>query len=197
MPKLWSETIEGHRRSVRDATLDTAAMLVAHHGLAAVTMSRIAQETGIGRATLYKYFPNVEAIVHAWHERQVARHLEHLANVRDTAGEDPAKRLTAVLDAYADIQHERAGHHGQHHGVELAALVHTGPETADARAHLRDMIRDLLHAATHAGSVRADIPPTELADFCLHALDAATHAPSRSAVRRLVAVTTAGLRPSS
>ncbi|TIL19051.1 MAG: helix-turn-helix transcriptional regulator, partial [Mesorhizobium sp.] len=55
MPKLWNETIDAHRRAVRDATLDTTAALVAEHGLLSVTMSKIAEETGIGRATLYKY----------------------------------------------------------------------------------------------------------------------------------------------
>ena len=38
MPKLWSETIEEHRRAVHDATLDTTAALVREHGLAAVTL---------------------------------------------------------------------------------------------------------------------------------------------------------------
>jgi AcrR family transcriptional regulator len=33
---------------VRDATVDTTAALVAKHGLAGVTMSQIAKETGIG-----------------------------------------------------------------------------------------------------------------------------------------------------
>ena len=71
VPKLWSETIESHRTAVREATLDTTAALVAEHGLRSVTMSQIAEHTGIGRATLYKYFPDVEAILVAWHERQV------------------------------------------------------------------------------------------------------------------------------
>src|SRR6266849_6773540 len=71
MPKLWTETIEAHRREVRDAILDTTAALVADQGLRSVTMSHIAEETGIGRATLYKYFSGVEAILLAWHERQV------------------------------------------------------------------------------------------------------------------------------
>src|SRR6516225_10322457 len=61
VPKLWTQTLEEHRRAVHDATLDTTAALVHEHGLAAVTMSKIAAETGIGRATLYKYFPDVEA----------------------------------------------------------------------------------------------------------------------------------------
>src|SRR5688572_11173387 len=105
VPKLWNQTIEAHRREVRDATLDTAAELVSKHGLRSVTMSQIAEETGIGRATLYKYFPDVEAILVAWHERQVSGHLEHLTHVRDQA-RDAAERLEAVLEAYALISHE-------------------------------------------------------------------------------------------
>src|ERR687891_1001227 len=98
MPKLWNETIETHRREVRDAILDITAALVAEHGLRSVTMSQIAQDTGIGRATLYKYFPDVEAILHAWHERQINGHLGHLAEVREAA--DAGARLEAVLQAY-------------------------------------------------------------------------------------------------
>ena len=74
-------------RAVRDATIDATAELVARHGLASVTMSKIAAETGIGRATLYKYFPDVQAILVAWHERQVASHLQQLATARDQAGD--------------------------------------------------------------------------------------------------------------
>ncbi|MGI9022907.1 MAG: TetR/AcrR family transcriptional regulator, partial [Acidimicrobiales bacterium] len=68
MPKVWNETIEDHRREVRDAILDTTAAMVTERGLLSVTMSQIAEETGIGRATLYKYFPGVEAILLAWHD---------------------------------------------------------------------------------------------------------------------------------
>ncbi|UUL75658.1 TetR/AcrR family transcriptional regulator [Pseudarthrobacter sp. Fe7] len=83
MPKLWNETIETHRDAVRRAVLDAAARLVAGHGLAGVTMSAVAQNAGIGRATLYKYFPDVESILAAWHERQIESHLTELTRVRD------------------------------------------------------------------------------------------------------------------
>ncbi len=126
MPKLWNETIDAHRRAVRDATLDATAALVAEHGLQAVTMSQIAEKTGIGRATLYKYFPDVEAILVAWHERHVIRHLEHLAAVRDQAGRSPVERLHAVLEAFALIAHER-------HDGELASLLHRGEHVARAQ----------------------------------------------------------------
>src|SRR5215471_9206927 len=126
MPKLWTETIEEHRRAVRDATLDTTAALVAERGLRAVTMSQIAAETGIGRATLYKYFPDVEAILVAWHERQVTNHLDQLAELAHQPG-DAGQRLERVLAAYAMARHE-AARHGQ--GTDVAALVHQGQHVA-------------------------------------------------------------------
>ncbi|MDQ3122131.1 MAG: TetR/AcrR family transcriptional regulator [Actinomycetota bacterium] len=189
MPKLWDETMEAHRRAVRDATLDTTAALVASEGLRSVTMSQIAEKTGIGRATLYKYFADVEAILAAWHERQIASHLEHLAELRDQAG-DASVRLEAVLEAYALIQHE-------HHRTELAALLHRGEHVARAQQHLIDFIRDLLVEGAEAGDLRDDVAPAELASYCLHALGAASGMTSKAAVRRLVTVTLAGLAPPS
>ena len=187
MPKLWRDTIEAHHRGVREAILDTTATLVADQGLRSVTMSQVAGETGIGRATLYKYFPDVEAILVAWHERQIAGHLQQLAAARDQAG-DPGQRLPAVLEAYALISHE-------HHSAELAALLHQGEHVARAHQHLHSLVRDLLNEAARNGEVRNDVAPDELASYCLHALAAASSLPSEAAVRRLVTVTLAGLQP--
>ena len=74
--------METHRQEVREAILDATASLVQSRGLLAVTMSDIAEETGIGRATLYKYFPDVETILSAWHQRQVEAHLAELNGSR-------------------------------------------------------------------------------------------------------------------
>lgn len=185
MPKLWTETIEAHRRAVRDATLDTAAALVAERGPLAVTMSQIAEATGIGRATLYKYFPDVEAILVAWHERQVAGHLAALVQIRDGSGDAP-QRLEAVLEAYALMSHE-------HHGTQLAAFLHQREHVDRAQQHLSAFLRDLIAEGAEAGELRDDIAPDELASYCLHALAAAGNLRSKAAVRRLVRVTLAGL----
>jgi AcrR family transcriptional regulator len=189
MPKLWNQTIEEHRRAVRDATIETTAALVAEQGLRSVTMSQIAEETGIGRATLYKYFSDVESILLAWHETQISGHLEYLGEIRDQAGE-AGKRLEAVLEAYALISHESHGHQDN----ELAAFLHRDQQVAPAQKKLHHMIRDLLAEAARRGDVRDDVAPDELASYCLHALGAASTAKSKPAVRRLVEVTLAGLR---
>ncbi len=189
IPKLWHQTIEAHRREVRYAILETTAALVAQHGLRSVTMSQIAGETGIGRATLYKYFPGVEPILIAWHERHVAQHLEHLTELRDRPGA-ARERLEAVLEAFALIAYER-----HQHGTELAALVHRGENVAGPEQQLTHIIRDLLVESVDAHAVRADVPPDELASYCIRALGAAGSLPSRSAVTRLVTVVLAGLQP--
>jgi AcrR family transcriptional regulator len=189
VPKLWNDTIEAHRSAVREATLDTTAALVAEHGIASVTMSEIAKQTGIGRATLYKYFPDVDSILTAWHERQVTMHLHELTAIRDQAG-TPEMRLQAVLEAFAFINYDN-------HATDFAALLHRGEHVRHAQSHLQELIADLIADGVKAGDLRADIPPAELATYCLHALTSASALASKAAVRRLVAVTLTGLRRTS
>jgi AcrR family transcriptional regulator len=188
VPKLWTESIEAHRHAVHAVILDTAASLVAEHGLASVTMSQIAQAAGIGRATLYKYFPDVDSMLVAWHDKQIAEHLRQLVAIVEGTP-DHGQRVTAVLRAYAMIIHGHRGH-------RLAGVLHHDDDHAEhAEQHLREFLSGLLADAATTGDVRTDIPAGELAHYCLHAVAAAAGLPSESAVDRLVTVTLAGLRP--
>jgi hypothetical protein len=83
------------------------------------------------------------------------------------------------------------------HGTELAAFLHRGQQATRAQQRLRDMIQDLLTEGAETGDLRDDVAPDELASYCLHALTAASSLSSKAAVRRLVTVTLAGLRPRS
>ncbi|MBW3561912.1 MAG: TetR/AcrR family transcriptional regulator [Actinobacteria bacterium] len=193
MPKLWSETIEAHRREVRDAIMGTTAELAGEHGPLNVSMTQVAEATGIGRATLYKYFDSVETILHAWHERQIS---DHLALLTELAGREgsPLERLEAVLKGYTSIHRARDDHHRTPHGMDLSAFLHRDHQLAPAERRLQELVRDLLGAAADAGQIRSDIPPSELTIFCLHALDAASELPSEAAVERLTEVTLNGLQ---
>lgn len=187
VPKLWNETIATHRNAVRDATLDTTAALVAEHGLTSVTMSQIAKQTGIGRATLYKYFPDIESILAAWHERQIANHLQQLEKIRDRAT-NPAEQLEAVLHGFAQMSH------GDHDN-EFGALLHRGDHVIRAHQKLSRFVSDLIAKGARTGALRSDVPAGELATYCLHALTSANTLPSKAAIHRLVTVTMTGLRP--
>jgi AcrR family transcriptional regulator len=188
VPKLWSDTIEVHRREVNDAILDATAELAAAHGLASVTMSQIAEKTGIGRATLYKYFPDIQTILIAWHERHVAEHVAQLRQLRDRPGTE-CERLEAVLRAFATISHQR-------HDTELAGMLHRGEHVGRAQQKLLELLRDLIAEGAKDKELRDDVSPRELASYCLHALTAASSLSSKSAVDRLVKVTLAGMRRS-
>lgn len=188
MPKLWNETIETHREAVRGAVLDAAAHLIEGHGALGVTMSAIAQEAGIGRATLYKYFPDVESILLSWHERQVQAHLNELLQIKErTAG--TRQQLEAVLHAYAFLS--RSGRDDA-----AAARLHQGGHAGRAQQHLKDFLAELIQEGADAAVFRADTAPDELAAFCLHALGAASVLTSHEAVLRLIKVTMDALQPS-
>lgn len=181
MPKLWNETIETHRYAVRGAVLDAAADLVAGQGVSGVTMSAIAQAAGIGRATLYKYFPDVESILLAWHERQIQAHLAELTQIRDqTVG--VRQQLEAVLHAYAFRSDSG-------HGDAEGARLHQGGHAGRAHQHLHSFVAGLIKEGADAGVFRTDVAADELAAFCLHALEAAAGVTAPDAVLRLVKVT--------
>jgi AcrR family transcriptional regulator len=169
-----------------EAILDSTATLAAERGVLGVTMSQIAEEVGIGRATLYKYFSDVESILTAWHERQASNDLLRLVEVRDQAGE-PGERLAAVLEAFAFLQYENKG-------GELESLLHNCDRISGPEEHTRALIKDLLIELVAAGSLRSDPSPDELAGYCFHALTAARSMSSDAAVRRLVNVILAGIK---
>lgn len=191
MPQLWRTTIAAHREEVRQAILSATAQLVEEHGLRSLTMSQIATSTGIGRATLYRYFSGVDQILSAWHRREIDAHLSQLTEVGNRSG-SASERLAAVLIAYAlGSLHSRA-----HHDAELVAFLHEDEQIAEANGHLSELIRSLISEGAQTGELRDDIPAEELASYSIHALSAARQLPSRAAAQRLVEVTMAGLRGS-
>ena len=187
MPKLWNDTIESHRKDVRDAIFEAAAALAAERGLTSVTMSSIAERAGITRATLYKYFSDADVILRGWQERQVERNLAELVAARDRAS-DAEQRLVLMLETYARLVH-------QQHASELVALLHHSASASRGYRQLTEMLRDLIADGANRGRLRKDVSPVELASFCVHALSGAHTLPSMAAVRRLVSVTISGLKP--
>lgn len=186
--KLWAESVETHRHGVREAILDATGALVAERGLRSVTMGQIADASGIGRATLYKYFSDIGEILRAWHEREISRHLERVS-AAGAAAAAPVDQLAAMLEAYALTRFASGGH-----DAPIAALLHRDEHVHRAEEQLTRMVRTVLLHAVEAGDVRADVAADELVGFALHAATAARTLPSEAAVRRLVRVTMSGLR---
>jgi len=185
---LWEQSIDGHRRAVRDAITQAAWQLAEENGPLALTMSQVAKAAGIGRATLYKYFTDVESILITHHAQHVEGHLQALEKLRTGSG-PVGSQLVAAVRAYASI----CFHRGRHGSTDVSALVHRGPEVADAERRLRRVFVELIDEAAADGVVRTDVGAEELAEYCLHSLPAAGQATDVDQVRRLVRVVLDGL----
>ena len=170
--------------------LDAVEVLVADRGVLGVTMSHLAKTTGIGRATLYKYFGDVDEVLAAWHHRHVASHLAELRSLADRPGQSAA-RLRSVLEAYGRICQQR-----RRHGADvLVAALHRVEQIGSDEQQLGELFSGLLTEAAAVGAVRKDVPPAELASYCLHALKAAGDFGAATATGRLVSVVFMGLTP--
>lgn len=172
MPRIWADTIDGHRRQVHDAVLDATAQLIAEQGPLSVAMSAIAERAGIGRATLYKYFPDVETILVAWHTRDVAGHLHRLTALVEADD--------VTLDDVAEFVRTLRRHHlhGDGAGV-IATFAHALADADDAHgaAIEREVLTrftDLFRQLAGRGEVRDDHDPEVLARWLVHAV----HAPA-------------------
>lgn len=165
--------------------MDAAAEVVAERGPSGVSMSLIAERTGVARATLYKYFVDAGALLASWHEREISRHVAELRQLAEADG-DPMTRLTRVLSAYGSICQRRQ------HGSSSGAL-HADGAIVSAEVELVVFLGTLLRAAAASGAIRGDIPARELALYCVRALSA-TAGMTRNGVARVVTVTIDGLR---
>jgi AcrR family transcriptional regulator len=81
----------------REKILQVASKLIVRQGYTATSISQIAGETGIGKATVYHHFPDKEAIVYALLDRSSSRVHETLSAVE--AGDDPHRQIEAIARA--------------------------------------------------------------------------------------------------
>ncbi len=184
------ESVDAHRRHMRQVVLDATAAVVAEHGLDGLTMARIAARAGVAEVRLRRHFGDLDAIMRAWHDRQLGAHLAFVADAGDQI-DGVMRRLDAVLRAYAAIMHQTH----EHRATDRWAELHQDEHHVHARRHLLDLIRSLLTEGVATGEIRDDVPADDLADYCVRTLfDAGDHS-SAAAVRQLVTETMAQLQP--
>ena len=189
VPKVWATTIEEHRAAVREAIFDAVWDLINERGPLSLTMSEIAARAHIGRATLYKYFADVEAILLAAHNAEVGSHLQQVHELA-TDGMPPHRRLEAVLLHHATVVQRRET---QSYDA-LRALLHTDPGLHAARDELRAVLTELISSSMAAGEVRDDMDAAFLADYCLFALGAGSHSTDAAVPQALVRLICDSLR---
>lgn len=184
LPRIWADTIDTHRRQVTDAILDATAELITEQGPMSTAMAAIAERAGIGRATLYKYFPDVASILVAWHQRHFTGHIRHITALTD--------REDLTLADVAEFVRRQRRRQSQERADELiGTLAHS---VAGFSQRMEDVVhKEALAALTkvvtrlsEAGVARNDIKPAVLAEWLFHAVHAPTELDDHAVAKLVV-----------
>src|SRR5678815_1427507 len=81
----------------RQAILDAAERLFVKHPERMASVSEVAESAGLGKGTVYLYFPSKEEMLLALHERHVAAFFEELTSLLERPGPHSFDAIFAVV----------------------------------------------------------------------------------------------------
>jgi AcrR family transcriptional regulator len=139
----------------RDKLLAAATQVFAEEG-EDIALETVAARAGVGIGTLYRHFPNREALTAAAYRHEVNDLCATAANLLATQPADQA--LQVWTGRFADyIATKRAM------GNALrAAASSDSPLFAETREHILGALRLLLNAGAADGTLRADVDPADV-----------------------------------
>jgi AcrR family transcriptional regulator len=143
------------------AILDAAAHVFSEQGTAA-NLADVAAAAGVSRATLYRYYPNREALLKAL----AAHALNELADRMNDAGleratvEEAIERLARALVAVGDR-------------YSVLASEQCRPDRADAERLVNAPMRAVFERGISSGHLRQDLPADLLLELFAGAITAA------------------------
>jgi AcrR family transcriptional regulator len=83
----------------REQILEAAARLFARHGYAETDTQLLAEELGVGKGTLYRYFPSKQDVFLAAVDRVIRKlHEQVMAGIREI--DDPLDQIAAAIRSY-------------------------------------------------------------------------------------------------
>lgn len=107
-------------RATLQSIMDASASLIAKYGLDAVSMTQIANVAGMSKASLYRYFPNKQALLLAHAERSFKVHREEMQAIMQH-GAGPEQMLRDGIDHYCKQ------HTDKPFLLNLRAAIHADP----------------------------------------------------------------------
>ncbi|MEU9080548.1 TetR/AcrR family transcriptional regulator [Kitasatospora sp. NPDC004745] len=173
-------------RRNREKVLAAAVHLFTTQGLD-TPMERIAQEAGVGSATLYRNFPTREALVEAVYRNELAQLCEAVPGL--LAEHPPTEALRAWTLLFLDYVTAKYGMIDA-----LRAIAATGGNPyGQSRELILAAVTELMAACTAAGAIRTDITPGDLAAALEGIALTSAGAGHRPQAERLLGLTLDGL----
>ena len=153
---------ESNKASIQARVVQCALQLFRERGVDATTMEAVAEVSGITKRTLYRYFPNKEAIASAYWSSNVREKVAMLPDLLQ-AYPDTRSRLTAIfLDASAGLwsDPELARMHFSYQFQQLGRQLESKAELAN---DFTAFLTVVMQKGQASGDVRPDIPAEQLA----------------------------------
>jgi AcrR family transcriptional regulator len=118
---------------------------------AGASLTAIAKQAGVGIGTLYRHFPNREALI-------VALYRHHIQEIIDLAPRLVATRppLTALREWLAEVARYGQLKYG------AAEVIHAATNDAEYYQPFVDAIRQLLDAGAADGSLKSEVDPEDV-----------------------------------
>jgi len=143
----------GRRRNdaAQAAILDATFRLLSGAGTEAVTIDAIAAEAGVGRQTIYRWWPSKGAVV----ADALAQHAQAVVPARDT-GSFAGDLAAFFTDSFAGLENEVLADRLRQIVAEAQRDEHVARVLADFTAVRRAALRSLLERGRAAGDLAAD-----------------------------------------
>lgn len=147
-------------RRNRERLLATAAAAFAAAD-GPVSLEGIARDAGVGIGTLYRHFPNREALVEAVYRSELE---EVAASAAELVGRHPpAVALRRWMDRYAEFVAAKRGMAESLHAMFTAGVV----QPTQTRDSVVGAVATLLNAGAADGSLRADVTADDVVSSLL------------------------------
>jgi AcrR family transcriptional regulator len=150
------ESIRSDARRNRERLLEVATAAFAAAAGRPVSLESIARDAGVGIGTLYRHFPNREALVEAIYRAELA---EVAAVAEQLLKRHPPKTaLRRWMDRYASFVAAKRGM-----AESLHAIFDSGAmEPSQTRDSIVGAVDMLLRAGADDGSLRSDVPADDV-----------------------------------
>ena len=147
----------GPSSATQYAVLSAAWRILADEGITALTPTRLHAETGVARTTIYRHWPDAEAVV-----ADIVAGASHGRAPRSASGDLRSDLLAALGTLTFRLRHRPVG-------PLLGALLvgqtrrnSTSPTSAQYVAALVEPIRDVLVESQSSGALRGSVDPDAL-----------------------------------
>ena len=152
-----------------DRILEAAGRVFVRDGIRGARMGKIAEAAGCARATLYRYFPNKEALLHAYMV-QVAKGFGEVLNDRLRGLRSLGDRLVEAVAVSVELIQERddVAPFFSEEGLGLTAQLTSN--AAVMREQLTRQIESESSSSRIQGKLRDDVSPAEAAEWVTRAI---------------------------